>query len=487
MPAERYLEACGPAGRPDGAGAAGRHPRRRAERGQPRRRGRDRRRRDPVPALRPGADEPDRDRALQPAAGPRQLRGPGTPGPGGHPRPHPRRRAGRLAARPRQGPGRHGGGRQGQVRRAAASRPPRLVPRARLAAWRLGLPPVPVLLPDERLALDVRRRQRPRGGLGAGVRHPRGAARRLDAADLVRGRRARRARRGPPPPLGRPEAPEGRRPRHRVPGRRLARDLHGARRVHHAAAAPRRAAPPRRARRRPADLARHAQPAGPGRPRRGPQAPRVGAVRRLRARRRADRRARAGGRVVPDRHLGRHAVGRRVSRPVGPRHRRSARRRAGAGRPEVHPDGYGPPVLERPARVRRARQRGDAGRDPRGARRPDRDPRGRARRGDRGGGRPLGGAARAWASRSGRSASTRASRPIASGAPHEVEENEARLASLRSSSAELKAAIAAAARLPRRATTPGSAATRARTSRTPRCRSCRTRRTGACSPRRGRR
>ena len=60
-------------------------------------------------------------------------------------------------------------------------------------------------------------------------------ARRRRAPRLVRGRRARREGRGPPPPLGRPEAPARRRARRRLPGGRLACDVHGAGRVHHAA------------------------------------------------------------------------------------------------------------------------------------------------------------------------------------------------------------------------------------------------------------
>ena len=57
-------------------------------------------------------------------------------------------------------------------------------------------------------------------------------------------------------------------PSGRLPGRRLARDLPRARRVHHAAAVPGRAEHPGSARPPSADLARHARPAGPGRPRR---------------------------------------------------------------------------------------------------------------------------------------------------------------------------------------------------------------------------
>ena len=94
----------------------------------------------------------------------------------------------------------------------------------------------------------------------------RGARRRRDAAGLVLRRGPRREGRRPPPPLGRPAARDHRRPPGRLPGRRLARDLPRARRVHHAAAVPRRAEPARAARPPPPDLARHARPARPGRP-----------------------------------------------------------------------------------------------------------------------------------------------------------------------------------------------------------------------------
>ncbi len=75
----------------------------------------------------------------------------------------------------------------------------------------------------------------------------------------------------------------------------------------------------------------------------------------------------------------RRPVGRPLPRPVGPRHRRPLRRRARPGRPEVHAHRLGPPVLARPARVRRPRQGGPAvagGPGPRGA---ARGPRARSR------------------------------------------------------------------------------------------------------------
>ena len=81
-------------------------------------------------------------------------------------------------------------------------------------------------------------------------------------------------------------------------------------------------------------------------------------------------RARRRRRVDADHHRRRRRLGRPLPRPVGPRHRRPVRRRARPGRPEVHPDRLGPPVVARPARVRRPRQgraavAGDPG--PRGA------------------------------------------------------------------------------------------------------------------------
>ena len=131
---------------------------------------------------------------------------------------------------------------------------------------RLGGAPVPVLLPDERLALDLRRRQRPRGGLGAGVHHPGGAAGRRRGAGVVRRGRARRAGRGPAAQVGRPEAPHRGRACRGLPGRRVARHVHGAGRVHHAARAAGCRPAARNPRLGPPTLARHPQPARSGRP-----------------------------------------------------------------------------------------------------------------------------------------------------------------------------------------------------------------------------
>ena len=94
-----------------------------------------------------------------------------------------------LAAAARHGSRRHGRGGAGQVRACARGR-------SALRLLRTGrprdgwiVPPVPLLLLHERLPLDVRRRERPRGGLGAGVRLSGGRARR------ARGRSGSRPRR----------------------------------------------------------------------------------------------------------------------------------------------------------------------------------------------------------------------------------------------------------------------------------------------------
>ena len=109
-------------------------------------------------------------------------------------------------------------------------------------------------------------------------------------------------------------------------------------------------------------------------------------VRGLRARRRGQGRPRRGHRLDPDADRRRRPVGRPLSRPVGSRHRRPLRRRARPGRSEVHPDRRGPPVLARPARVRRPRQGRAAvagGPGPRGAARGARQGACRGQGGDR--------------------------------------------------------------------------------------------------------
>ena len=200
------------------------------------------------------------------------------------------------------------------------------------------------------------------------------------AAGLVLRRGPRREGRRPPPALGRPAPRDRGRPSDRLPGRRLARDLPRARRVHHAPAVPGRAEPARTAGPAPPGLARHPRPAGSRRPGREGRAGAQRAVRGLRPRRRPDRRPGLQLRVDADPRLGRGHVARRVSRAVGPRHRRPVRRRARAGRPEVHAHGLRPPVVGRPAGVRRPRQGPAAVAGAGGARAADPGDRGRARR-----------------------------------------------------------------------------------------------------------
>ena len=133
----------------------------------------------------------------------------------------------------------------------------------------LGRPPLPVLLRDERLALHVRRRQRPRGRLGAVLRRPRGSS---TTATLSRPGSAPRPTTRRATTCAGAGTTRGSRPstgtRSSIPGAGSHADLPRARRVHHAAAVPGRAEHPRPARPPPPGVARHARPAGPGRPRR---------------------------------------------------------------------------------------------------------------------------------------------------------------------------------------------------------------------------
>ena len=274
-----------------------------------------------------------------------------------------------------------------QVRYAAIREgDPRVAYHARVDPDRgLGRPPLHVLLRDERLAFVVRRGQRPRGRPRAVLRRPRGVARRRHAAGVVLRRGPRREGRRPPPALGRPAPRDGGRPPDRLPGRGLARDLPRARRVHHAAAVPGRAQPARAAGPAPPGLARHARPARSGRPGREGRAGAQRPVRGLRPRRRPDRGSGVRPRVDADPRLGRRHVARRLPRAVGPRHRRPVRRRARAGRPEVHAHRRGPPVVGRPAGLRGPRQGPAAVPGAGGARAADRGDRGRAgRRQERG-------------------------------------------------------------------------------------------------------
>ena len=98
----------------------------------------------------------------------------------------------------------------------------------------------------------------------------------------------------------------------------------------------------------PAGLARHPRPARPGRPRREGRPRAQRAVRGLRTRRRPHRGPGSRARVDADPRLGRGHVARRLPRAVGPRHRRPVRRRARAGRPQVHAHRLRPPVLADP-------------------------------------------------------------------------------------------------------------------------------------------
>ena len=126
------------------------------------------------------------------AGSPGSACSPGSSTPGSTPRSSSgaRSRAGRRP--PPRSSTRPRAGRRSALRLSRAGRPAR----------RLDRPPLPVLLLHERLALDVRRRERPRGRPRAGVRRPRGRAGRT-AAGLVRLRRPRLQRRRAPPALGR--------------------------------------------------------------------------------------------------------------------------------------------------------------------------------------------------------------------------------------------------------------------------------------------
>ena len=190
----------------------------------------------------------------------------------------------------------------------------------------------------------------------------------------------------------------------------------------------------------PPALARHPQPARPGRPRGIARPRRERPVRGLRPRRRLHGRPRPAVRVEPDPHRRRRRLGGRLPRPVGPGHGRPDGRRARACGTEVHAHGHGPPVVERPAELRGARRRPDTRRDARGPRGPGRGAAGRTGRGRRGGGGAVRDPARALAWRSGRSPRRPAWTPTASGGRRSCAEGEAKLASLRSRSAELRAA-----------------------------------------------
>ena len=96
-------------------------------------------------------------------------------------------------------------------------------------------------------------------------------------------------------------------------------------------------------------------------------ADRRGPVRRLRARRRRVRRARAAERLDADPDRRRHPVGDRIRRPVRSRHGGPARRRACPRGPEVDTRRPPTPVVDRPDRLRRPRCDAAAGAGSRGA------------------------------------------------------------------------------------------------------------------------
>ena len=164
------------------------------------------------------------------------------------PGPSRRRRPGRVAVVAWPRAGRHDRRRFTALRGDPQPRPARRVPRPGRPRRPMGRAPLHVPVRDERLALDVRGRQRSRGGLGAVLRR---AARR---STTVRSGRPGSA----PLPTTRRVTTSG------VDGttrgsrsstairwssrRRLARDLSRAGRVHHAAALPGRAQHPRPAR-----------------------------------------------------------------------------------------------------------------------------------------------------------------------------------------------------------------------------------------------
>ena len=191
-----------PADRSDPARGADRHPGGRAEPRSARCGRRSAAGRGAVPALRPGAAQRDRAPPLAvPARAPavQRTRPPGTGRAGGSPG---RCRADHLAAAARPRPGRDGRGGVGSLRVDRRHRSAGGLPRAGRAPRRLGRAALHVLLRDERLAVDVRGRQRPRGRPRAVLRRPRGGRQGRADAGLVLRRGARREGRRPPATLG---------------------------------------------------------------------------------------------------------------------------------------------------------------------------------------------------------------------------------------------------------------------------------------------
>ena len=173
------------------------------------------------------------------APGAPAVLGTGTSRAGGSRRPAGRCRPRHLVAASWPSPGRHGRGSVGALRRDPREGPSGGLSRPRRPPGPLGDPALHVLLRDERLAIDLRGSQRPRGRPRAMFRRVRGARRRHDRAGMVLRGGARREGRRPATPLGRPADGDDRRAPVVYPGRRLARDLPRTRRVHHAAAVPR--------------------------------------------------------------------------------------------------------------------------------------------------------------------------------------------------------------------------------------------------------
>ena len=174
-------------------------------------------------------------------------------------------------------------------------------------------------------------------------------------ARLVRGRRARRAGRRPPPALGRPAAATRGRPPGRLPGRRLARGLLEPGDYVIGCRSPASGAP-RAARLRPADLARRARPARPGRLASRPRAFGVPFVDYARGDGAAIGPG-AGDRVDADRHRRRRCPGSTTTAACGAWTPATGSPASGRrpGRRYTR-DGDRPPVLGRPARLLRARQ-----------------------------------------------------------------------------------------------------------------------------------
>ena len=253
----------------------------------------------PLPAVRPAAAEwrgPGPGSGARPASPVQRAEPPGASRSG---RAAHRRRVRPFAPGARDGPGRHGGRGRGQVRGDPVATPRLLLLRPRRAARRLDGLPLPLLLRDQRLALVVLGRQRPRSRLGAVLRLRRGARRRVVQPGVVRPGGPRRSGGRSAPPLGRPDPQaRGRPPGHLRRGR-LPRRVRRAGGVPAVRSAPPAAARPVDGDRHPAVLDDDARPGRRWRVRRG-HTDRRGPVRGLRTRRRGGGRAWAGARMDAD-------------------------------------------------------------------------------------------------------------------------------------------------------------------------------------------